>query len=140
MENADVIVWCVSENTSDIPYMTLPKDPIIVYTKADISKNDKQPKVCALTGEGIQNIIALIEHRLSSIPVSSEDALALLPRHEQCLQESLSALEESLHHIHTRELTADSLRTALNAVGVISGKVTPDDILGEVFSTFCIGK
>ena len=38
------------------------------------------------------------------------------------------------------ELVAEDLRLAQNALGDITGQVTSDDILGEIFSTFCIGK
>jgi tRNA modification GTPase len=38
------------------------------------------------------------------------------------------------------ELVADALRGALDALGEVTGEVTPDDVLGLVFSRFCIGK
>jgi tRNA modification GTPase len=38
------------------------------------------------------------------------------------------------------ELVADALRGALDSLGEVTGEVTPDDVLGLVFSRFCIGK
>jgi tRNA modification GTPase len=45
-----------------------------------------------------------------------------------------------MDQVQTPELVAASLRESLNAIGTITGHVTPDEIIGEVFSTFCIGK
>jgi len=77
---------------------------------------------------------------LFSIPIPSEDALALLPRHESHLQDAMQSLQLAEANCEVRELAAASLRDALNSIGSISGNVTSDDVIGEVFSSFCIGK
>ena len=52
---------------------------------------------------------------------------------EQFLQTALSAINQS-------ELVAENLRMAQDMLSKITGEFTPDDLLGEIFSKFCIGK
>ena len=62
----------------------------------------------------------------------------------------IEALKRAGHHLEagnarmeenmSGELLAEELRLAQNALGEITGEVLPDDLLGEIFSSFCIGK
>jgi tRNA modification GTPase len=64
-------------------------------------------------------------------------------RHYQSLQNALRALRDTRAAITNQissELAALDLRNALQALGEISGDVTNDEILGSIFSKFCIGK
>jgi len=137
---ADLILWCVAPG-DDSPS---PKsNAMIVHTKSDLISHEDEQGICALSGDlrcGVEQLKGEIEERLFSIPIPSEDALALLPRHEAHLQEAMQSLQLAEANCSVRELAAASLRNALNSIGSISGNVTPDDVIGEVFSSFCIGK
>ena len=61
------------------------------------------------------------------------DALKKTGRH---LEAGSARMEESM----SGELLAEELRLAQNALGEITGETLPDDLLGEIFSSFCIGK
>jgi tRNA modification GTPase len=64
-------------------------------------------------------------------------------RHAACLQktlESLSAARSALGEGLSPEFVAEELRAGLEAVGQILGRTEADDILGRIFSSFCIGK
>ena len=50
------------------------------------------------------------------------------------------ALDRALDNRHALELMAEELRLAQEAVNEITGEFTPDDLLGVIFSRFCIGK
>ena len=52
----------------------------------------------------------------------------------------LDAAQDVLRTRRAGELVAEELRQAQQALGAITGEVTSDDILGEIFSRFCIGK
>ncbi|MEO0716087.1 MAG: tRNA uridine-5-carboxymethylaminomethyl(34) synthesis GTPase MnmE, partial [Planctomycetota bacterium] len=72
---------------------------------------------------------------------------AVLPRHhaalvrtEIALASAIETIDPSAHALADPELTAAALRDALDALGQITGTMTPDDILARVFSTFCVGK
>jgi tRNA modification GTPase len=135
IETSDVVLWCV-EPRGTPPPMT---DAVVVHTKADL-KHAHREAVCAMSGLGIDELRTRVSTHLRSMPAPREGALALLPRHEQYLRNSIACLEDSLEHVTTPELVATSLRLALDATGAISGAVTPDEVLGQVFASFCIGK
>jgi tRNA modification GTPase len=140
LETADLIVWCVAPD-DDSPAPN--ENTIVVRTKSDLQSHEIEQGICALSGDsicGIDQLKSDIEERLFSIPIPSEDALALLPRHESHLQDAMQSLQLAEVNCEVRELAAASLRDALNSIGSISGNVTPDDVIGEVFSSFCIGK
>ena len=64
-------------------------------------------------------------------------------RHLDALERTAVCLDAAYDVLRTRragELAAEELRQAQRALGEITGEVTSDDILGEIFSRFCIGK
>jgi len=135
IESCDVVLWCVEPGGAPPPM----SDAIVVHTKADLP-HASSDAVCATTGLGITALRTRVSTQLRSMPSPREGALALLPRHEQYLRDAISCLEESLANLGTPELAATSLRLALDATGAISGAITPDEVLGQVFASFCIGK
>ena len=64
-------------------------------------------------------------------------------RHKVCLKRALDAIQKALILEAAQEpleLLAIELRAALNAIGEVTGEVNSEEILGTIFSTFCIGK
>jgi len=64
---------------------------------------------------------------------------AVLPRHARALSEAAARLHDAAT-ADSPELIASSLRAALDALGEVTGRISPDDVIGRIFSTFCIGK
>lgn len=96
-------------------------------------------RVSAHTG---QNMDALRD-RLDELAFGSAtgSTLALNARHVHAIHDAQAALARAREHLTDgAELIAAELREALDALGAILGQVTPDDVLGRVFSSFCIGK
>ncbi len=112
-------------------------------------KSDKTTQYICVSGKTGYNIRYLrstiaktLQHRICSL---SSDALALLPRHEEALQTTLRFVSEAHALIVPDircdwELVAATLRFALDAIGKITGEITPDEVLDEVFGKFCVGK
>jgi len=74
---------------------------------------------------------------------TSEGSFSARRRHLQALQQASASLEhgrEQLTVLGAGELLAEDLRMAQQALGEITGAFTPDDLLGRIFSSFCIGK
>jgi tRNA modification GTPase len=69
-----------------------------------------------------------------------EDVILARERHLIALREALARVEAALDARHALELMAEELRLAQDAVNEITGEFTPDDLLGVIFSRFCIGK
>lgn len=97
--------------------------------------------VSALTGAGLD---ALRAHLRGEFGASSTEAVFIARRrHLQALDAAAAALAEARTAAADglgEELVADSLRVAQDHLGEITGVVTTEDLLGAIFSTFCIGK
>ena len=61
-------------------------------------------------------------------------------RHLEALQRGLDALSAAEQQADQLEVCAEELRLAQTALSEITGEVSADDLLGEIFSRFCIGK
>lgn len=75
--------------------------------------------------------------------LQSQDAIVTNARHYASLQAALKEInevQEGLNHGLTTDLLAIDLRQALYHFGEITGEVTNDELLGNIFANFCIGK
>lgn len=96
-------------------------------------------RLSAKTGEGIDNLCAAILAAAGWLP-GSESLFSARERHLEALRDAEQALEAAQHEATRPELAAEGLRIAQQALGRITGEFTADDLLGEIFSRFCIGK
>jgi tRNA modification GTPase len=95
--------------------------------------------VSALTGANL----SLVHDRLDALAFgrTSGFGVALNARHLRAIDDARAALSRAAQHIGVAdELIAFELRQSLDALGQILGVVSPDELLGRIFSTFCIGK
>ncbi len=99
-------------------------------------------KVSAQSGEGLA---ALREHLKTCVgyEASGEGQFMARRRHLDALAQAQTHLQQGqiqLQEFAAGELLAEELRQAQQALGEITGEVTADELLGEIFSSFCIGK
>jgi tRNA modification GTPase len=98
--------------------------------------------VSAKLGDGINDLIQTIEDTL--ITRGSQDSqFSARQRHVDALIEAHEALSESLmafEQHNAAELLAEDLKRVQAAIDSLTGQVASDDILGLIFSSFCIGK
>ena len=71
---------------------------------------------------------------------SGEGVFAARERHMRVLTQAQAHLQTARQHRTQLELLAEELRQAQQALSTITGEFTTDDLLGEIFSRFCIGK
>ena len=123
---------------------------LTVLSKTDLLSNNAVPDatgstvpVSAATGSNLDRL----RDRLDRLAFGSQAptvgaALALNARHVDAVNEARSALARAtgLRDDASPEVLALELREALDALGRVLGAVSPDDVLGRIFSTFCIGK
>jgi tRNA modification GTPase len=107
-----------------------------------IARDDEtEVQLSALTGAGLNQLRAqLREHAGANQP---EGAFSARARHVEALQRvatHLDAADVALHGTRAGELAAEDLRQAQQALSEITGAYTSDDLLGEIFGRFCIGK
>ena len=126
---------------------------LLVLNKADLSPAPLDPLFAALphvnvsvrTGEGVEELKKRIKQILGA-DVSQEGGESFMlsdRRHYQSLlrcRKNLLNFLENMTAVHSPEFLAMDLREALAHLGEITGETTPDDVLNNIFSKFCIGK
>lgn len=150
LEKADVAVLLVDARTGLTPEdadiaARLPPElgRIVIRNKGDLvapEADDADPLlVSARTGLGMG---ALKRRILEAIGWSTPEGgvFAARERHLAALEQVTSHIDSAGRHLDRLELYAEHLRMAHDALGDITGKMTPDELLGEIFSRFCIGK
>jgi len=99
--------------------------------------------LCALTGDGVDALVEATQ-RVAGVHNVGEDAFFARARQLEALREAALHLEWAQMHADSAappiELFAEELRTAQHALSSITGEFSSDDLLGEIFSRFCIGK
>ena len=95
--------------------------------------------VSALRGDNIDSILPAISELIS---LNNIPPLVMRTRHLDALRRANMAIERAQNGAGklTQELISYEIRTAINALGEITGEVTSEDILSRIFSEFCIGK
>lgn len=97
--------------------------------------------VSARTGDGMAELIDALEFAAARLAGGSEAPALTRLRHAAAVEEAVAALERARARVETdAELAAEDARLAARALGRITGAVDVEDILGEIFSSFCIGK
>jgi tRNA modification GTPase len=154
LKNADGVLWIkdASSGESGAPDEEIPKDiPVIVLrNKIDITDEAAGPReddahtlnVSAKTGAGIDELRETIR-RLAGYKDLGEGAFTARRRHVEAIALAAKYFErgkEALDKDKAGELFAEDLRLSHEALGEITGSFSSDDLLGRIFSEFCIGK
>ena len=124
-----------------------------VRSKADLPEPtapDGAIRVSGLSGDGLEALRRAMLEKIHARTASvSSQMLALQPRHEAALRHARDHLERARNLVADQgtgtflqniELVAASLRAALDELAGLGGRLTADDVIGRVFSRFCVGK
>jgi tRNA modification GTPase len=99
--------------------------------------------ISAKTGEGLDELREAISSTIESNKLESESVIVTNIRHYRALSqvtESLERVIEGLENNLQEDLIAIDIRHAIHYLGEITGEITTDEILGNIFRNFCIGK
>ena len=121
-------------NKSDLPGFNVPASCVEELRPINVS---------ARTGEGLATLRTAILASVNSNGVDEGGLLITNARHYDLLcstQRELEAARVALRERHSEELVLVPLHNALKFLGQITGETTTEDILSEIFATFCIGK
>ena len=150
-EGADLRIWVIDGSASGDDWrqamdIVRPTD-IPVLSKADLDLGDDGKaaqgalSVSAATGDGLQALREVIEGKVVASLSGLDFPAATRQRHATLLRDALSHLSRALIALRAGpELAAEDVRLAARALGRITGKVDPEDVLDQVFAKFCIGK
>lgn len=139
-ELADLRIFLIESEAESVGVQLKPGD-LVVGAKADLTPGSGL-RVSGLTGEGVDVLMAQIAEVLGNRAEGA--ALITRERHRVAVADALFSLgrvQGELSGAGFRpELVGEELRAAVQALDVLIGKVDVEDILGEVFSRFCVGK
>ncbi len=163
IQEADLLILLVDSSTDmdedpvamlrDLaPEMVLEKPRLLVYNKSDKSgltaghvqteNGESTIAVSAKRGDGMDIFCQALKDKMGYNPEIGGSFTARR-RHLEALQEAQHFIDtgaEQLHSAAAGELLAEDLRQAQEALSSITGEFTSDDLLGRIFSSFCIGK
>ncbi|SHK50711.1 tRNA uridine-5-carboxymethylaminomethyl(34) synthesis GTPase MnmE [Epilithonimonas mollis] len=168
VENAEILVYLADAGTEDFSediemIKSLLRDDlklIICATKIDeviptqyekleqifrngISTDFDFIKISAVENKNIQDLKNELSSYVEHLKSEEGNVVITNQRHYEALQKSLNSVkrvEDAVRSQITTELLAYELRNALEYLGEISGEFTNDEVLGNIFSKFCIGK
>lgn len=166
IEQASIILWVIDSTqvNEHIDWMaerivsrSAGKKLILVFNKLD-KINEEECRVLELLFENItaerlfisaakhQHIDALLDHlhQAAAIPsIGDQDVIITNMRHFQALTQALSAIERVQTGLSTGisgDFVSQDIRECLHYLGEITGQISNDEVLGAIFSRFCIGK
>ncbi|MFK7816582.1 MAG: tRNA uridine-5-carboxymethylaminomethyl(34) synthesis GTPase MnmE [Gammaproteobacteria bacterium] len=154
LAQADLILWLTDVDNEDSQMAPKEIDAnkiVTVHNKIDLQdashRNDNENiYISAKNQIGIDDLIEQLGLRLMGDNVLSENGdTPFLARNRHVIalqnaQQNLRSAQQRLSNSNELELAAEDLRIAQQNLGVITGEFTPDDLLGKIFSEFCIGK
>lgn len=136
---ADLRIFLLSEGMLPIGLIPGGED-VVVAGKADLGSS--QEGVSGLTGQGLDELITQISGILQRRAVGASTMTR--ERHRIALLSAQEALESALVEVDfgsvRTELAAEDLRRAIRALETLVGRIDVEDLLDEIFSSFCIGK
>lgn len=159
LERADIIIEVIDDTASekvDFARENNSQRLIRVLNKSDLSarapgvvatpENKSSPvtiAASAVTGEGINELEEAILQHLGLGDASATTPFSARERHVSCLMRAADMLETSIDRFKVSqagELLAEDLKNMHAELATITGAVGADELLGEIFSSFCIGK
>ena len=158
LRKARIILWLTDDEQTSfesdlIGYTPSAEQQVYrVITKCDIARSaDITPttsdyptlRLSARTGEGVDDLIATLQSAADATDASRGEVIVSNHRHHEALcqaGEALTAALEALHNGIPTDLMSEDIRLAIHHLGTITGEITSEDILKNIFSHFCIGK
>ena len=151
---ADLVIWVVAPDvgSGEAP---VAKPDLVVVNKSDLGvvgptqtirtrNGESYPvdlHVSARTGAGLDHLLARLTALISERMKGSEDAVILRTRHVVAVERTIRFLNEAMDAEKMGlEVLAESLRQAAQSLASLTGRVDVEDVLGQIFREFCIGK
>jgi len=131
-----------SEVPQNIPCIEVHNKVDLTGARACIDEAALKIWVSAKTGQGLEGLVELIKNTVG-VSGGYEGSFSARTRHLDALKrtlEHITAGRQQLEHYNAPEILAEELRLAQKTLGEITGQYLPDDLLGAIFSSFCIGK
>jgi len=143
--DADFRIWLVDGYGDEKPVIPSPirMGDLVLLTKRDLGEGHPGLPGSPFTAKS-PNDVAWVEGLLTDAVVEAlagaEPPVATRLRHRDLLVEAAERLHHAIGQDQAPELAAEDVRLAARALDRITGRIDPEQVLGRIFSTFCIGK
>lgn len=138
---ADLILWL--DDRAGVPpreVMTLGGPVLSVHTKGDLHPSNSEGLMVSIYDRAsVDRLLHCLSQEAGS-RLGGEAPLVSRARQRQCLEQAVDALAGIGAPGLPAEIVADRLRQAGDALGRLTGRIDVEEVLGAIFSTFCIGK
>jgi tRNA modification GTPase len=144
VRDADILVWVTAPDViSEVGPERSPD--IVVFNKVDLDssrlRNDDAISVSVKNGQGLNRLTEVLKSLIQERSSLVNNAIVVRTRHVSAVKETIRLLNDSLKdEKRPLELIAEDLRKATRAISSITGRIDVEDLLGKIFSEFCIGK
>ena len=142
-EEADLRIVLVEADNATVPALltALGAGDLVVKSKADLTGDSGHLTVSTKTGQGIPELEAVIAAKVAEALGREEAPVLTRARHRRLVEEARAALLRAILALDIGpELAAEDVRVAADQIGRLTGRIDVEDVLGEIFSSFCIGK
>ena len=146
-EQADIRLHVIDGADPSPPLGPVEPQDIVLFNKADLRPEGLAPDgavpVSAASGQGVGRIRNMLDHWVRQQTDLGEASVITRARHRTGLTAGTAHLESAAHLIQSgegAELAAEEVRLTARALSSLIGEVGVEDVLGSVFSSFCIGK
>ena len=167
LEQASIVLWIVDAMTEDAPILQLAdkilshidrQKLIMVFNKIDIvgcgvamdkkrvilqEKIPDRIYISAKYDDGISDLENKLVEAANIPQIGEQDVIITNIRHYEALQNSLTSIRRVINGIHnglSGDFLSQDIRECMHYLGEITGQISSDEILGNIFSQFCIGK
>ncbi len=146
--DADLVIWMIDaakpgKPETDAAGLKTARASLRVVNKIDVGSTSivADAQISVRTGVGIEELTKLITNRARAALGSVKDPAPTQERHRMLLAAALGHLATFLAApVDQLELRAEDLRLAADALGRLTGRIDPEDVLAQIFGRFCIGK
>ncbi|RZJ96158.1 MAG: tRNA uridine-5-carboxymethylaminomethyl(34) synthesis GTPase MnmE, partial [Brevundimonas sp.] len=141
-EMADLRLWVRAPGDPDGAAAAFARaDDLVIWSKADLAPAGEGLSVSTATGQGMSALHDALAERLARDLSGADFPAVTRERHRRRLAEASEAVQAARGMLSIApEMAGDDLRRAADALGRVTGAIGVEEILGEVFSSFCIGK
>ena len=149
-DEADLCLWVRDASRPGDAFGAVDGPVIEVWNKTDLADppaptdGGELLKVSALTGSGLDQLLAVLTDRANALVDAKADLLLTRERHRRAIADAIAAITKAVQLAGVPEPAAEEVaecvRAALAALGRLTGHVDVERVLDHIFSEFCIGK
>ncbi len=152
ISRAQIILQVVEAGHGDVTPISVREDQRLLLVVNKIDRVDEAVRkslpqegcipLSAREGTGLERLIAALRETIDTTRLDAGETVVSNSRHYAALHEARESLRraiEGLDHLST-DLLSEEIRQVVYHLGTITGEITNDEVLGQIFSKFCIGK